>query len=112
MTGVAEQLLSNPGGVAAHPLEETLNSYQGPVRILGDDGVLLTTGSATLEADPEHGNWIGLLHTLPHTGVAGKALLVTLESPDATLGRAQLIPESDVGDHAVSRVVGLGADAP
>jgi hypothetical protein len=85
-----------------------VNSYEGPVRIIGDDGVLLTTGSAILTADPENGNWGGLLQTLPHTAVAGKALVVSLESPDERLGRAQLIPETDGGDHAVSRVVGTG----
>ncbi len=45
-------------------------SYQGPVRVLTADGVLLTTGEARLEPDPEMGNWKGMLQTLAGTAVA------------------------------------------
>ncbi len=84
------------------------DSFQGPVRILGGDGILLTTGSATLELDPEMGNWKGSLRTFNGTGVAGKALVVELEIPGNGKGRAQLTPHSVVGDQAVSEVVGYG----
>lgn len=82
--------------------------FQGPVRVLGDDGILLTTGSATLERDPEMGNWKGRLVTFNGTGVAGKALVVELEIPGNGSGRAQLTPHSVEGDRAISEVVGYG----
>ena len=88
------------------------DSYQGPVRVLGSDGVLLTTGRVILEVDPEHGNWTGVLETLNNTGVAGKALVVTLETPDGHRGRAQLVPASENGDRALSTVTGIGPDRP
>ena len=87
-------------------------SYQGPVKVLGSDGVLLTTGRVNLEVDPEHGNWTGVLETLNNTGVAGKALVVTLETPDGHRGRAQLVPASENGDRALSTVTGIGPDRP
>jgi hypothetical protein len=94
-------------------LEEVMSDgYQGPVRILGSDGVLLTTGRVSLEADEEHGNWVGVLETLNHTAVAGKALMVTLETPDGHRGNAQLVPASENGDRALSRVVGIGTERP
>jgi hypothetical protein len=83
-------------------------SFQGPVRVLGDDGILLTTGSATLEHNPEMGNWKGSLTTFNGTAVAGKALVVELEIPGNGKGRAQLTPHSTSGDQAVSSVVGFG----
>lgn len=88
------------------------DGYQGPVRILGSDGVLLTTGRVSLEADPEHGNWTGVLETLNHTAVAGKALVVKLETPDGHRGDAQLVPAGESGDRALSTVTGLGTDRP
>lgn len=87
-------------------------SYQGPVKVLGSDGVLLTTGRVNLEVDPEHGNWTGVLETLNNTGVAGKALVVTLETPEGHRGRAQLVPASENGDRALSTVTGIGPDRP
>ena len=56
------------------------DTYQGGVRILGSDGVLLTTGSVSLETDPEHGNWRGILQTLAGTAVAGKAIALIVKS--------------------------------
>ncbi len=85
------------------------DSYNGPVRILGSDGVLLTTGDVTLESDPEAGNWKGLLRTLRGAAVAGKALVVEIEIPDGERGRAQLTPHDDEGEQATSAVVGLGS---
>ncbi len=82
--------------------------FEGPVRVFGGDGILLTTGSATLEHDPGMGNWRGRLATLNGTGVAGKALVVELEIPGQGRGRAQLVPERVEGDLAISDVVGLG----
>jgi hypothetical protein len=83
-------------------------SFEGPVRVFGDDGILLTTGSAALETDPLMGSWRGRLATLNGTGVAGKALVVELEIPGDGRGRAQLVPDRVDGDLAISDVVGLG----
>ncbi len=88
------------------------DGYQGPVRILGSDGVLLTTGRVSLEADTEHGNWTGVLETLNNTAVAGKALMVILETLEGNRGSAQLIPVSESDDRAISRVVGIGKTRP
>jgi hypothetical protein len=83
-------------------------SFSGPVRVLGDDGILLTTGSASLVTDAEMGGWRGTLETLQGTAVAGKALVVALEIPGAGRGRAQLTPSGVNGDKAISEVVSLG----
>lgn len=85
------------------------DGYTGPVRISGQDGVLLTTGAAALESDPDMGSWKGVVQTLRGTAVAGKALVVHIEIPDGGRGRAQLTPDGESGDRATSRVVGLGA---
>jgi hypothetical protein len=84
------------------------DSFQGAVRVIGDDGILLTTGSAKLAADPEMGSWEGTLETYIGTGVAGKALVVDLEIPGSGRGRAQLTPDRVSGEMAISHVVGLG----
>jgi hypothetical protein len=85
------------------------DTFQGPVRVLGgDDGILLTTGSASLVADHEMGGWKGTLETLRGTAVAGKALVVELEIPGNGRGRAQLTPDGVDGDKAISQVVSLG----
>ncbi|HEU5113589.1 MAG TPA: hypothetical protein VFU96_09735 [Acidimicrobiia bacterium] len=83
-------------------------SFSGPVRVLGDDGILLTTGSADLVTDSEMGGWRGTLETLQGTAVAGKALVVELEIPGNGRGRAQLTPTGVDGDRAISEVVSLG----
>jgi len=83
-------------------------NYEGPVRVYGGDGILLTTGIAALEEDHEMGNWRGLVQILRGTAVAGKALVVEIEIPDGPRGRAQLTPVDDVGERATSRVVGIG----
>ncbi len=83
-------------------------SYTGPVRIYGDDGILLTTGTASLEVDSDMATWQGSLQTLKGTGVAGKALVVTIEIPDGEGGLAQLTPAGEVGEMANSSVSGLG----
>jgi len=75
--------------------------------VIGDDGILLTTGSATLVSDPEMDSWTGTLETLNGTGVAGKALVVEIEIPGNGRGRAQLTPDRVDGDMAISQVVGL-----
>ena len=84
------------------------DNYEGPIRILGGDGVLLTTGQALLENDPDMGNWKGVVRTLRGTAVAGKALVVELEIPDGGRGRAQLTPRGEVGERAQSNVTGFG----
>jgi hypothetical protein len=84
------------------------DTFRGPVRVLGGDGILLTTGSATLSVDHEMGGWKGTLETLKGTAVAGKALVVELEIPGNGRGRAQLTPEGVNGDKAISQVVSLG----
>jgi hypothetical protein len=83
-------------------------SYTGPVRILGDDGVFLTTGVAALEDDPDSASWKGLVQTLRGTAVAGKALVVELQTPEGGHGRAQLTPQGEVGERYTSSVTGLG----
>lgn len=85
------------------------DEYNGPVRILGDDGILLTTGAAALETDPEMASWKGIVQTLIGTAVAGKALVVQIEIPEGGTGRAQLTPYDEIGDKANSLIVGLGA---
>jgi hypothetical protein len=84
------------------------DSFAGPVRVFGGDGILLTTGSATLSVDPEMGGWKGTLETLKGTAVAGKALVVELEIPGNGRGRAQLTPHGVDGEMAISNVVGFG----
>lgn len=84
------------------------DSYEGPIRIMGGDGILLTTGQAALETDTELGNWKGVLQTLAGTAVAGKALIVELEIPDGGRARAQLTPLRVVEDRAQSTVTGFG----
>ncbi|HZD22666.1 MAG TPA: hypothetical protein VE569_04600 [Acidimicrobiia bacterium] len=84
------------------------DSYEGPIRIKGEDGILLTTGQAVLETDGELRNWKGVLQTLNGTAVAGKALVVELETPDGGRGRAQLVPLRVVEEWAQSTVTGLG----
>ena len=83
------------------------DSFQGAVRVIGDDGILLTTGSAALASDLEMGTWNGTLETLNGTGVAGKALVVEIEIPGNGRARAQLTPNRVNGDMAISQVVGL-----
>jgi len=85
------------------------DSYEGPIRIMGGDGILLTTGQAALETDTELGNWKGVVQTLRGTAVAGKALVVELEIPNGGRGRAQLTPRGEAGDRAQSTVTGFGA---
>lgn len=88
------------------------DGYQGPIRVLGSDGVLLTTGRVALELDADHGSWRGVLETLDNTAVAGKALVVYLETPDGKRGKAQLVPGPEQGDRALSEVVGLSPERP
>jgi hypothetical protein len=87
----------------------TTGSYEGPVRIMGSDGILLTTGAAALETDIELGNWKGVIQTLKGDAVAGKALVVEIEIPDRGRGRAQLTPLGEVGDRSQSTITGFGA---
>lgn len=84
------------------------DGYEGPVRVRGSDGILLTTGTVTLHWDEDTANWTGLLQTLDGTAVAGKALVVRLETPEGASGAAQLTPEGEVGEHYTSSVTGLG----
>lgn len=84
------------------------DSYEGPIRIMGGDGILLTTGQVALETDTELGNWKGILQILRGTAVAGKALVVELEIPNGGTGRAQLTPLREVDDRAQSTVTGFG----
>ncbi len=84
------------------------DSYEGPVRIMGGDGILLGTGAAALETDTEHGNWKGIVQTLRGTAVAGKALIVELEIPHGGKARAQLTPLRNIDDRSQSTVTGFG----
>jgi hypothetical protein len=89
-----------------------MTGYHGPVRITGSDGILLTTGSVDLEPDPETAGWSGQLQTLRGTAVAGKALVVELEIPGDGRGWAQLTPDGQNGEYAVSKVTGIGGGWP
>jgi hypothetical protein len=82
-------------------------TFQGPVRILDENGFLLAVALADLGYDEGSHNWVGELELVPGTGVAGKALVVDLEI-DGTRGRAQLKPISNDGAQARSSLVGLG----
>lgn len=84
------------------------DTYEGPVRIYGEDEIFLTGGVAALEVDPEMGNWKGVLQTLNGTAVAGKALVTYVEIPGGPRGKAQLVPQGVVGEKATSLVTGLG----
>ncbi len=84
------------------------DSFRGPVRILDEDGVLLTVGTASLSYDPTTDNWVGQLEVVAGTGVAGKALVVLIEA-EGRRGRAQLQPLDNRPPMAHSRVVGWGA---
>lgn len=84
------------------------DSYEGPIRIRGGDGILLTTGAARLENDSDMRTWTGVIQILRGTAVAGKALVVELEIPDGGVGRAQLTPGAEIGERAQSTVTGLG----
>lgn len=84
------------------------DTYEGPVRIYGEDGIFLTGGLAALETDHEMGSWKGVLQTLNGTAVAGKALVTYLETPEGSRGKAQLVPQGVVGEKATSMVTGLG----
>jgi hypothetical protein len=83
------------------------DSYQGPVRVYGSDGILLTTGKASLESAPDMGSWRGAIQTLRGTAVSGKALVVYIETPDGKRGLAQLTPMGEIGEYATSGVAGL-----
>ena len=85
-----------------------MDGYSGPVRVLDANGVLLTVGSADLEPDPETGSWRGLLRVIANTGVAGKALLVKLETPDGKVADAVLDPLPDSNGIAFSQIAGIG----
>lgn len=86
------------------------SAYSGPVRILDTTGNLLAIGIVNLEDDPEGYSWRGILEVMSGTGVAGKALVVDLET-DGRKSRAQLLPMDNKGEAAHSRVVGLGPSA-
>ncbi|HIE21335.1 MAG TPA: hypothetical protein EYP73_01895 [Acidimicrobiia bacterium] len=84
------------------------DAYAGPVRIYGEDGVLLTVGTVNLQADSEVKTWRGVLQVLRGSAVDGKALVVELETPDGDRGRAQIVPRAANGEYALSAVYGLG----
>ncbi len=85
------------------------NAYAGPVRIYGQDGVLLTVGTVDLQPDSDAGHLHGVLQVLRGTAVAGKALVVELETPTGERIKAQLLPRSVNGEYALSEVYDLDA---
>lgn len=89
-------------------MTEQASGYQGPIKIYGEDSVLLTAGGANLVPHAETGGWEGVVSILKGSAVAGKALYVTLETPDGRRGRAQLIPNYESGEYAASSVLGQG----
>ncbi len=93
-------------------MTETIEGYEGPVRVYLPDGAILTTGRAQLEVDSEMSSWRGMLQVLAGTAVDGKALVVDIEIPDGGRSRAQLVPAGQSGERAYSKIVGLGPDRP
>ena len=83
------------------------DSYQGPVKILDEDGVLLAVSMADLRDEASIHTWTGQLELPAGTGVAGKALVVQIEV-DGRRGLAQLKPLDNDAPVAHSSLVGLG----
>jgi hypothetical protein len=80
--------------------------YQGRVRILEENGVLLGVGIADLKSEPDLGTWSGTVDLVAGSAVAGKALVVLLDTGSGR-GRAQLRPLDNRGITAHSAVTGL-----
>ncbi len=80
------------------------DTYAGPVRIYGEDGILLTVGTVNLQPASDLGHLHGVLQVLAGSAVEGKALVVELETPDGERIKAQLIPHSANGEYAFSEV--------
>ncbi|MFQ5523421.1 MAG: hypothetical protein ACE5F5_07570 [Acidimicrobiia bacterium] len=80
------------------------DAYAGPVRIYGQDGVLLTVGMVNLQPASDLGHLHGVLQVLRGSAVEGKALVVELETPAGERIRVQLLPHSANGEHALSEV--------
>ncbi len=93
-------------------MTDTVEAYEGPVRVYLPGGAILTTGRAQLEVDTEMSTWTGMLQVLKGTAVDGKALVVDIEVPDGGRSRAQLVPAGQSGERAYSKIVGLGSDRP
>lgn len=86
--------------------------YEGPIRVYGMDGAILTTGKVELDSVPETQSWKGMLQVLRGSAVDGKALVVYLETPEGDRGKAQLVPAGQSGERAYLKVVGLGPERP
>jgi hypothetical protein len=86
--------------------------YEGPVRVYGLDGAILTTGRAEMDVDPDTRTWKGMLQVLAGTAVDGKALVVHIETPEGGRGKAQLVPAGRSGDRSYLKIVGLGTTRP
>lgn len=94
-------------------MTDTIEGYEGPVRVYLPDGAILTTGRAQLEVDSEMATWRGMLQVLKGTAVEGKALVVDIEIPDGgRRSRAQLVPAGQSGERAYSKIVGLDSHRP
>lgn len=93
-------------------MTETIEGYEGPVRVYLPGGAILTTGRAQLEVDTDMSSWKGMLQVLKGTAVEGKALVVDIEIPDGGRARAQLVPAGQSGERAYSKIIGLGPDRP
>ena len=68
-------------------MTDTVEAYEGPVRVYLPGGAILTTGRAQLEVDTEMSTWTGMLQVLKGTAVDGKALVVDIEVPDGGRSR-------------------------
>ncbi len=93
-------------------MTDTMEGYEGPVRVYLPDGAILTTGRAQLEVDTEMSTWRGMLQVLKGTAVEGKALVVDIEVPDGGRSRAQLVPAGQSGERAYSKIVGMDSHRP
>ncbi len=83
--------------------------YEGPIRVLDPNGVLLDVGAGTLSSVDGHpGHWDGEVEVSRGSSIAGKALQVLIDTGTAR-SAAVLDPGNEIsGNSATVRVVGAG----
>jgi hypothetical protein len=83
--------------------------YEGPIRVLDPDGVLLDVGPGGLSTiDGLPGHWEGVVEVSRGSSIAGKALQVLIDTGNAR-SAAVLRPGTEMsGEMATVRFVGAG----
>jgi hypothetical protein len=83
--------------------------YEGPIRVLDPDGVLLDVGPGGLSTiDGLPGHWEGAVEVSRGSSIAGKALQVLIDTGNAR-SAAVLRPGTETyGEMATVRFVGAG----